>query len=30
MADQPTYLLVVSMDVDPEHESTFNEVHLAR
>lgn len=27
MSDQSTYLMIVSMDVDPEHEALFNEVY---
>jgi hypothetical protein len=29
MTEKPKYLLIVSMDVDPEHESLFNEVYDA-
>ena len=29
MPHQPTYLLIASMDVDPEHEDCFNEVYAA-
>ena len=27
MSAQPTYLMIASMDVDPEHEALFNEVY---
>lgn len=27
MTEKPKYLMIVSMDVDPEHESLFNEVY---
>lgn len=27
MSDRPTYLMIASMDVDPEHEALFNEVY---
>ena len=27
MSDKATYLMIASMDVDPEHEDLFNEVY---